>query len=570
MSDERIGLSLQVDGEEQYAAAANNCARLQRELADLQSQVQRGAPGWELAQKQIEGVTRALEQAKAAARGAAGAMALGNGTATVSPGAGGGKVANWIGNNSSALSMGALQLGQFADDLQYGMRGVANQIPQLAMSFGQLAGISATASMAVGGLVGVITTLAYQAYQYLPKSAYQLRKEQEAKDAETAKVDAKRKEAEDASTVRQFESVLSDPQKKRAAAFNDALVRAGGGQRVSIALRNALEADAVNGRVNNPVFGGNDSIQAVVSSIMSGAQSGQGAAISYLGKLIPELRRPNMGEQYTDSVKNTLADVLNPDVLRDEAASFKQLMDLQESIDRALKAGNITQAQHLELTNQVTAATDRLSKASAEAANAAIAAADATEKKAKADAQARADADMRDPNSQTSRNNRAINALAEQYGGAYGGMAMQAIFRRMRNGESSAAATDAITEQLEGRMKGITNPVLRRQVADQVARQAQQMAEFQAMGEVAGGDIMRDQIQAGLAPAGTLLGRVQRSELRRQARMAGSQLSNLGAQFRQFGDSPEARQFQAGETALEASEKMLRAAEMMERIEVVL
>lgn len=67
-----------------------------------------------------------------------------------------------FGTVSSNASQGLLQLGYALDDLQYGFKGIANNIPQLAMAFGAvkwagIIGIAATAGYVLYGLTDKIT-----------------------------------------------------------------------------------------------------------------------------------------------------------------------------------------------------------------------------------------------------------------------------------------------------------------------------------------------------------------------------------------------------------------------------
>lgn len=66
-----------------------------------------------------------------------------------------------MGGKTRNAGMAMLQLGQFADDAQYGLRGVVNNMPSLVASLGGGAGLA--------GAIGIVAVAANQVYSFLEK-----------------------------------------------------------------------------------------------------------------------------------------------------------------------------------------------------------------------------------------------------------------------------------------------------------------------------------------------------------------------------------------------------------------
>lgn len=157
MADERVGLRLDLEGQTEYASATQHVARLEKELAQLNSQIQRGAPGWELARQRVAAVAVELEHARTAA------AKLGTShTALATAAQSAGQQTSWFARNSSTAAMAMMNLGQLADDAQYGFRAVANQLPMLGSQLVTMAGGSMALGIALGGVVAVGATLVNQ------------------------------------------------------------------------------------------------------------------------------------------------------------------------------------------------------------------------------------------------------------------------------------------------------------------------------------------------------------------------------------------------------------------------
>ncbi len=73
-----------------------------------------------------------------------------------------GKTANAGAMGLNNLGMRMLMVGQFADDMQYGLRGIVNNVPQLVMAFGGSAGIA--------GALSVVAVAANQAFGFIEES----------------------------------------------------------------------------------------------------------------------------------------------------------------------------------------------------------------------------------------------------------------------------------------------------------------------------------------------------------------------------------------------------------------
>jgi hypothetical protein len=152
--------------------AEKRAAALKAELASLQSQVQRGAPGWELAQREIAGVTKELLKAEKAAQQAKGAL-----DRVAKPGG-----PRLDANKQAQLGFG---LANLAQDLAYGPQAGVNNLVFMAQQSGGIKelgkdaaafGVTAAAAFKgipaliaanaaplamVGGALGVVTLAAY-------------------------------------------------------------------------------------------------------------------------------------------------------------------------------------------------------------------------------------------------------------------------------------------------------------------------------------------------------------------------------------------------------------------------
>lgn len=66
------------------------------------------------------------------------------------------------GFDATAGAMALMQLGSAIDDLQYGFRGILNNIPMMVSGFAQMSGASATLSMGLGAVAAILLTVVYQ------------------------------------------------------------------------------------------------------------------------------------------------------------------------------------------------------------------------------------------------------------------------------------------------------------------------------------------------------------------------------------------------------------------------
>lgn len=175
MADERVGLKLQVTGQEDYTRAAGKVAQLEKELADLQVQLSRGSGSAEGLRRELALVTAELEQARAAAARTSQAFerearatenasiasqqyaasiragAQANATAATAV-AGAGKAVRDSGNAAGFGALKWLLLAQTVEDAQYGFTSVVNNLPLLVMAFGGGPGLAAAVSLSAVGI----------------------------------------------------------------------------------------------------------------------------------------------------------------------------------------------------------------------------------------------------------------------------------------------------------------------------------------------------------------------------------------------------------------------------------
>ena len=134
---------------------------------------------------------------------------------------------------SSGASMGLLQIAQAADDAQYGLRGVLNNIPGLAMALGAGAGLAGAASLAALA----ISTLGKRIYDF----ATNAKPIKEATD-ELAKFDEKLKAASGRNAKEALEGTATGAQNLKAALAEADAAFADGN--TALAARVALANDA--------------------------------------------------------------------------------------------------------------------------------------------------------------------------------------------------------------------------------------------------------------------------------------------------------------------------------------
>jgi hypothetical protein len=561
MADERVGLQLDVNGLVQYGEAIDRVVRLEREFAQLQSQIDRNAMGWELARQRIGAVKVELEGARRAADAFAtsqrvaapgmmgGVPGMGAGQIIAGAGAAGG---GWMARNSANMGMAVFQAGALIEDAQYGFRAIANNLPMLAINIGQMAGMTATAAMGLGGLAAVVTTAtgaiarmssaaggpadgpvfraggwSYYTDVFAAQKAAEAKRQQQADEKE-------KREVEFGQTMG---ARASDAARRRGSQFMEDFDQVGG-QTIADRMEDALrEYKDIFGTTLNPVTGNKaKSSTAVIGQLISDAQSGDQASIDWIRKNAKLDSGPLAG--LTEAILGDLKDAT-------DVAAFERIAAEQERVQGLYDKGALSAKDYQAAQKQLATAMEQVSDRARAAADASIAAADAMEKKRASEAEE----NRKDWNSQMER--RDANYV-RAYGQAFGGNVSRALMARMMNGEGGDTATAALMPQLMARM-GRLDPAQRDRVANAIMDQAQAMAEQQMAFRDAGRDAWADNMQRNLAPANTAMGRVQRSMLNRQGMLAGQFAGRAARMAEQFANSPEAKQMGAAEVQMRAA-----------------
>lgn len=144
-----------------------------------------------------------MEESAAAAQAAAAQKTLANEYATVAVKQGG------VQKSSVQAGMAMLQMGYFVDDLQYGLRGVVNNIPNLIASLGLGAGLA--------GVVGIAAVAVSQLVSHWEQLAG-------AFGASTTQTEAERMEALAKATARTVDETATLAQYKREQAAGESLL----------------------------------------------------------------------------------------------------------------------------------------------------------------------------------------------------------------------------------------------------------------------------------------------------------------------------------------------------------
>jgi hypothetical protein len=519
MADEQVGLRLYAEGQQEFVRAAQNVDALERQLTDLQSVVNRMAPGWELARREIDNVTRSLERAKVAAGAAFQQMAHMPGGGAPAPGGGGPGGAGgggWLAKNASTLGMTMFNVGAMIEDSQYGFRAVANQLPMLAMQIGQLTEMSSALAMSMGGVAGIVATVGYQLYVNMDRITGRGPNyfERQATAEEAAKKAAEAEAKKRASDIASFEGILSDPEARRAAQFRQAVGNAGGGSSVATILRSQLESEAVGGMMVSPITGGKPKpVEDVLAEMLQMAGMGNDTAINAIRSRVPSVNRPT--SMVGGITERMIAGATAPGM--SDAVALDTLLAQQRMIDRAHKAGNISAKEYADLTDKVTEAMQRVSDESRKTADSLMAEADAAEAKRRKSMDEASDREQADT---WATGERLSGRAAGIYGQAFGGNIMRAMMAASGRGEGDDAVNERLQTQLEARMMRLP-PSLRSMAARQIIEQARMMQQDMAIQQAAGGDIGVAGLTAGMAPPNTAMGRFQRSMLARQTLIGG-------------------------------------------------
>ncbi|MGE4196032.1 MAG: hypothetical protein AB7G11_02765 [Phycisphaerales bacterium] len=170
MADETIRVVVETIGAANLRNMTEEVHRDARALTDLDIRLKQVAKSagtasvayLDLAEKhaRLSAQIRASNAAMASNTAMAGMGAMGG------TGSGGGKSGS---DRSTLIGMTIMNVGAGIEDLQYGFRAVANQLPMLGMQLAQLTGKSLGAGMAIGGITAIISTLGIVSYNNFPK-----------------------------------------------------------------------------------------------------------------------------------------------------------------------------------------------------------------------------------------------------------------------------------------------------------------------------------------------------------------------------------------------------------------
>lgn len=150
------------------ANARKAMSTMERELKQLDEDVQRGAISLQDYYTQWRAVVAVMSQLQGSMRTAHAAFTqTGNALGLINAGAtqaaaGMGKAAG----GSGALARGMMQVGYVMDDLQYGFAGVVNNISPLVYSFSTAAGASTAMASGIAAATQVLVVAGYQAYTH--------------------------------------------------------------------------------------------------------------------------------------------------------------------------------------------------------------------------------------------------------------------------------------------------------------------------------------------------------------------------------------------------------------------
>jgi hypothetical protein len=500
MTDERFGVKLDLDGAEKYQQAANRVRELEAQFNALQSQIASGATGWQQAQKNIQGVKASLDQARASADAAA--RSIKNAASAGGGAGGGGGKDGGNGKRGVAAGMAVLAAGQMADDAQYGFSAIINNIPILVGALAALAGVASGPAMIIAGVTAAIVALGNVAYNYIPvfgrlvdsvwgglkavtggllsmaTGTDQTFDSPEVQRAKAVKAANDKKAAE---AVSKFDAI--DPEReKRSQAFLKAVGAAGGGA----AVRKASGAD---GSLLDRAMGGDDA--AIADVITQAAKNGNKTGARLAGAFVAAMDEGSDRKKIADWEEGRRWS----EVLKENADDVDKLATIQAVLADAFERGEITADAYTRKMDQVANAMERAGDVAEREAQKAV---DREMKRA-------ADLAMIEVNKQQSRAESRVDFFANAYGGAFGNDAAGAIYRRAAGGQSFDDAQAAIKEQVEARLSAIRDPAMRSQAAAQIAEQARNLAERNAMGLAVGQDLRQQRLNAVGGALGVLM-----------------------------------------------------------------
>jgi tetratricopeptide (TPR) repeat protein len=482
MADENVGLRLDVSGTEQYVAAANNVDRLGAQFVRLS-----------LANQRLD-------------------------TAMVQTGRGFVRSGEAVMNTAMAL-----------DDLQYGIRGVVNNIPMLLSSLGLGAGLAGIISIVAIG-VNQLTqrwddisslwrdTAADEAVAKMAKLAEATQKATEAK-REQIKTELSAPQRDQQKQVlsalqpsrEEVARILAEgsgpdftlPQQRR---FNELQNRA---RMRGMMGRRPLTADEEKELAGISAAGREQSLNFQRDRLVS-AESDPRAMKNLIEELADALKalearqappgQLNAARGYLDRLQS-----LTPEGRRENAidAFTKAIDSARDGLDRWMTAETVARLEDRRLRKEA------LEKEIADQRAAAIGRADAAEEMARI-------------GKDETRLDRSANMQAQAYGQSFiGAGAVRTMLSRASKGESFNDIEASIREQMYSRLSHIQDPTLRARTAVQFAEMARTQAEDMAMMNQAGMGVMAANMSANMAPPNTAMGRFQRSMLARQTLIGG-------------------------------------------------
>jgi hypothetical protein len=471
-TQERFGLQLDLTGEEAYQQAASKVQALEAQFNALQSIIARNAPGWEMARKNIDGVASALDRARASAAAAGSAMASASQRFSVGapgmPSMGGGKAGGGSDRGMNA-SMGLMAVGAAVDDMQYGFRGILNNIPMIAMAVAALVGAGTAVAMGIGGIAAVIATLGYVSYNAIkPFKEF---------------VDGAAEWVKTAASVGSH-LVGMNMDGTSSGYTPESKTYSYEGQKDDIAKAEAKKAENEKNAASIAKWQEGKAWQESLKAAATDAEN--------LTKVQDQL-----GDQYRKgllSVQEYIRRMDDVDAAQEKLAQteLRAAEDARRAIEKKheeeKKANEEARKESLRIIKEAAELEadieeERWSKVS-KARDQAEAAETAREKR-------RADAAL---TKEMARTGSRVDFFANAYGGAFGNNAAGAIFRRAAGGQSFDDAQAAIKDQIEARLTAIRDPAVRSQAAAQIAAQARDLAERNAMGGAVAFDLRQQQL----------------------------------------------------------------------------
>lgn len=542
---ESYGLKLDIQSTEAQVAA-DKVRALETELKLLNSAVEGGSMRWDQARQRIASVTTELDRMRAVAvtaTSAVNAAAMGatfqGGTQAASL-----KTQQYIaaqgfapaGGRSADNRMGAaaamtLNLGAMAEDAQYGFGAIANQLPLLGMQLAQVAGKSGAAGMVLGGLVGIITAMGTTAYRTstmfrdfiddfgktlvtIKNWAWTPSQTREQAATDKAQLTTKEDLAKDAAAAIAAARGMDSSSQAQAEEFKRAVKEFGGNALADIVAKSG------QGVQLGKAMQGDSSAIAAIDALMRGDGANAGKWAN--------------ARQARDPLQEMLIDVRAERRQQEMLANARTAEDFNSVINElhaSFKLGNISIDQFRQGLDQVDAAAKKAAESEKQLA----------EQQVKRQADREASREMERINREEGTLDRRSGKFADIYSQAFGGNMAQAMLMRAGKGESFDDAEKAMKDQLEKRLVNIQDPAMRSRIAADVAGRSRLMAEDQAIGMTAMGDIRGNAMAANLARAGTT-----------QRAMQEQAAARMGVNLKPYDDASKS----AGET----SSRELRAA----------